>query len=263
MAGIMVMLKCITNMHVGNGDVNYNIIDNEVEKDPITGYPCINASGVKGALREYIEKDCNNVGLSNRIFGKPGEDNTQGTIKVLGAEMLSMPMRASRGSDESRPYFMCTTKTAVERFNSLFEQLVENKNINPLKKSGVVVGDSTDEAEGISLKGADKYSYEDKTDEEKTNENKVKNCITIYCPKDDKGDIFNKSSLPVMARNCLDEDRKNLWYEEVVPHESIFYFPVLGGEDDIRELSACINGKIVQFGGNASIGYGLCKVSIY
>ena len=43
MAAIIVNLECITNMHVGNGDVNYNIIDNEVEKDPITGYPTINA----------------------------------------------------------------------------------------------------------------------------------------------------------------------------------------------------------------------------
>ena len=34
MAAIIVNLECMTNMHVGNGDVNYNIIDNEVEKDP-------------------------------------------------------------------------------------------------------------------------------------------------------------------------------------------------------------------------------------
>ena len=47
----------MTNMHVGNGDVNYNIIDNEVEKDPVTGYPTINASGVKGALREFFNGD--------------------------------------------------------------------------------------------------------------------------------------------------------------------------------------------------------------
>ena len=57
MAAIIVNLECMTNMHVGNGDVNYNIIDNEVEKDPVTGYPTINASGVKGALREFFNGD--------------------------------------------------------------------------------------------------------------------------------------------------------------------------------------------------------------
>lgn len=25
-------VDCITNLHVGSGDVNYNIIDNEIEK---------------------------------------------------------------------------------------------------------------------------------------------------------------------------------------------------------------------------------------
>lgn len=55
MASYLVTLKCLTNMHVGNGDVNYNIVDNEVEVDPVTGYPTINASGVKGALRNYFK----------------------------------------------------------------------------------------------------------------------------------------------------------------------------------------------------------------
>lgn len=47
-------LKCLTNMQMGGGDVNYNVVDIEVEKDPVTGYPTMNASGVKGALREYF-----------------------------------------------------------------------------------------------------------------------------------------------------------------------------------------------------------------
>ena len=57
MGAIVVNLECVTNMHVGNGDVNFNIIDNEVERDVVTGYPTINASGVKGALREYFKKN--------------------------------------------------------------------------------------------------------------------------------------------------------------------------------------------------------------
>lgn len=47
-------VECITNLHVGNGDVNYNIIDNEVEKDPVTNCPTMNASGIKGAIREFF-----------------------------------------------------------------------------------------------------------------------------------------------------------------------------------------------------------------
>ena len=52
MSAIILKLKCITNLHVGNGEVNYTIIDNEVEKDPVTGYPIINASG-GGTISSY------------------------------------------------------------------------------------------------------------------------------------------------------------------------------------------------------------------
>ena len=60
--------------------------------------------------------------------------------------------------------------------------------------------------------------------------------------------------LPIIARNTLDDDGKsqNLWYEEVVPHKSIFYFAIMTPDDDIADL----DGKIVQFGGSASIGQG-------
>ena len=49
-------IDCITNLHVGSGDLNYNIVDNEVERDAVTGYPVIHASGLKGALREHFSK---------------------------------------------------------------------------------------------------------------------------------------------------------------------------------------------------------------
>ena len=34
-------IRCLTNLHVGSGDINYNIVDKEVEKDPVTGVPVI------------------------------------------------------------------------------------------------------------------------------------------------------------------------------------------------------------------------------
>ena len=48
-------IKCITNLHMGSGDVNFNIVDNEVQRDPVTEYPSMYSSGIKGALREYFE----------------------------------------------------------------------------------------------------------------------------------------------------------------------------------------------------------------
>lgn len=73
--------------------------------------------------------------------------------------------------------------------------------------------------------------------------------------------VFRKIPLPVVARNNLDESKRNLWYEEFVPHETVFWFAVMGSDDDLQTLYETINGKVIQFGGNASIGYGQCLVS--
>ena len=67
--------------------------------------------------------------------------------------------------------------------------------------------------------------------------------------------------LPVIARNYLENgESKNLWYEELVPHESVFWFMVIGEEKDVETFHKAVDGKVVQFGGNASLGCGLCRV---
>lgn len=233
MAAIIVNLECITNMHVGNGDVNFNIIDNEVERDVTTGYPTINASGVKGALREYFERNKVDEKMISAIFGK----ENAGKLKFLCADMLALPMRASEGNAS---YYMVTTKEAVKFYKEKCQMFL-GKEI-----SDVFVDNTMDKqaVEGIKLK--EKWDGKE---------------IYIISDKD-----FKKTNLPVIARNKLDNGiSKNLWYEEVVPHKALFTFVVLAEDCDKTYLDAFkneINGKIVQFGGNASIGYGLCKVSV-
>ena len=74
-------------------------------------------------------------------------------------------------------------------------------------------------------------------------------------------------NLPVLARNQLENGiSQNLWYEEVVPHEAIFYTAVLSdgtesGDKALDDFDKYISeNNLVQFGGNASIGYGLTQI---
>ena len=85
-------------------------------------------------------------------------------------------------------------------------------------------------------------------------------------------EIMNE--LPVIARNKLDNgESENLWYEEVVPRETRFYFGAVDseknyidndGENDYEKLFHEINfdnfKEYVQIGGNATIGYGYCRI---
>lgn len=72
----------------------------------------------------------------------------------------------------------------------------------------------------------------------------------------------------IIARNVLDNDTKkskNLWYEEVVPADAVFYTIMKpayrGSEDVVRILSNKVSGQIMQIGGNETIGYGFVNVS--
>ena len=71
---------------------------------------------------------------------------------------------------------------------------------------------------------------------------------------------FRDYPLPLVARNQLDNGiSKNLWYEEIVPHKSLFTLVLLTPENDpdFDSFNECIRQSgAVQFGGNASVGYG-------
>lgn len=65
-------------------------------------------------------------------------------------------------------------------------------------------------------------------------------------------------NLPIIARNKLDNgESANLWYEQILPQETIFYTMILEQGKHTLDL----NNKIVQIGANATIGYGCCKFS--
>lgn len=70
--------------------------------------------------------------------------------------------------------------------------------------------------------------------------------------------------LPVIARNHLENGMsKNLWYEEVVPRKTQFYFMVLSEYKNLLEQFSekIVKSEYVQIGANSSIGYGYCKIT--
>lgn len=94
------LIECITNLHVGSSGTNYGIVDNLVQRDPVTKFPTINASSLKGALKKHFEKkwDEENIALIPTIFGEEGKGSTQGTIgtyNFLGADLLALPVRSN------------------------------------------------------------------------------------------------------------------------------------------------------------------------
>ena len=69
--------------------------------------------------------------------------------------------------------------------------------------------------------------------------------------------------LPVIPRNHLENGiSKNLWYEEIIPRETRFYFITMVEKKCKNEqFEAYLTDNIIQIGANATIGYGYSKIS--
>lgn len=239
-------IRCITNLHVGSGESNFNIIDNEVEKDAVTGYPTVHASGIKGALRD------NDAILTDKtkeyyIFGKPeksDEAGSGGNYKFFDAKLLSRPLRVS--GDPMLAYIPVTTVTAINEFietSALF-----GCNVGKTDKLDVNFGESNfiSNVDNIKIEGeaASKYSGTDEAFLKSILGEKFAICKS-----------FDDYPLPIVARNKLDENgiSKNLWYEEFVPHTSTFWMIVLCPDSNFY---LDIESKPIQLGANSSTGKG-------
>ncbi|MGN1168297.1 MAG: RAMP superfamily CRISPR-associated protein [Lachnospiraceae bacterium] len=244
MKTFMIKMECLTNLHVGNGDVNYNIVDNEVEKDYATGAPVINSSGIKGAFRSYFST-ANNANVTEWFGSSPKEKEShkQGKLKFIGATLLARPYRTTMGD---KPFYLVTTDDDLNEYRKMCDAFGIDPKCDEKGKLEIAV-------EGIELKDEKRYLLEDEFE-------------TVVISDGNRKKAIREAMLPVISRNHLESGiSSNLWYEEVVPHESVFYSFVAAEDTDeslLRDFANSINGKVIQFGGNASIGYGLCKVSV-
>lgn len=248
------LIECLTNMHVGSGDSNYGIVDKQVQRDAITNTPVINASSLKGAIREYFEESVgwkkkdskgepNNDPNLDYFFGsdKGSQELKQGALRFFEAHLLSIPIRGIK----EIPYYRATADFLLDDFNRQVHEF--SCSVSKL----VPIPDAT-------INCFTEYGDYGKL----SNSNYLgENAINVGVKMNEE--ILN--SLPIMARNSLENGQsENLWYEEIIPRESRFYFFLAVPEackNFDESFNNLIDKKIVQIGANASIGYGFCKLS--
>ena len=245
-------MTCVTNLHMGSGDVNYSVVDLEVERDPVLGEPIMNASGVKGALRAFCEEKRGiNAPEIIEIFGG-GDDTVKGRYKFFSGDLLARPVRVSNGD---RSYLLATTSELV---NTILYKLTAFDASGTLRSEELPVLDKKPicsvpcrEVEGLPTE-----YYEEKVPLLDT---LLDHRAWVLMPPKALANI----DLPVIAHNVLENgESKNLWYEEVVPHESVFFLMVGHPNQDAEsKLDAILfsegkSGTIVQFGAGASTGTG-------
>ena len=286
------LIETLTNTCVGSGDVSFGIADITIQKDPVTSLPIFNPSSVKGALREHMEKILTKNEIET-IFGS--EVDKPGIVKFYEARLLLLPLRSSQ-----KVFYYDTSVNALEEFKealkdfckedvSKFDAFINKvKEQFEQKKADFVV---FEEAEGLEIED---YEYKDNCKVDIENDTKESVSKILGLPNLSNLAVFNddifkricENSLPVIARNKIGNDGKseNLFYEEVLPKRSKLWL-MLGYHkvEDKKENNASDESKdnnvedkkvalnkfenilkndLIQFGGNASIGYGVTKINM-
>ena len=218
-----------TNLHVGSeSTVNFSVIDKAIQRDVTTNLPCINSCSLKGAIKEYMS-ECAKIDtpMLKDIFGSVKSDSAdikKGSVVFFDASLLFIPKQCGEG----KTYELVFSDKVLEDFSRKVNNLVEG---NSISKETLL-------SQVRSIMGQDNVAR-----------NSVdRDTFTTYCDDD---------ALPIISRNCLENGESvNLWYEQVLPSLSVLATIIVTKE---KEQMDALNGKIVQIGANATIGYGYCK----
>lgn len=271
----MLLIESLTNMHAGSGDTHYGIVDNLIQRNPVTGFPVIHSTGIKGALNDYFKSIGYYQVKMEKLFGKEGGDSEAfpGRLIFFEANLLTMPLRSNRKVyyNATSPYIMKEYITFLKDFvlysynTHLINNWLESFNFNSNTPFYTFDSVPNPEIEDFMCDKKGKNTKAVKDEIEKLTGLELEN-IAIF--NDEYFKKICEHSLPVVARNKIDDEgqSENLFYEEVLPRKTLLYF-VLGEEnyflkkdydDFIAELTA--EETIMQIGGNYSVGYGFCKI---
>lgn len=268
------IIECKSNLHVGSGDSNYGVIDKLIQRDTIDQLPCIFSSSLKGAFREFFEevieknKPKGQKTLSDSIFGGGENKGSKGQFKgshvFQQAFMLSIPLRSNR-----KPYFNAIAPFMVKQLIELADLLGYifpaglgkelghfSEKFKPKDNEPIVFEDP----KGLEIED---FSVMKKSDELIPEMQGIIGDDMVILSDNDMKRLTSDYHLPIIARNRLENGKsQNLWYEQVVPRQSVLTaFVVNGGKDLAKDdFKTNVNGKTVQIGGDSSVGYGYCFV---
>lgn len=258
-----------SNLHVGNENTsNYGIIDKSVQRDALTNLPCINSSSLKGALNEFfamkvkslhadlLPADLLEIFGSNKLDIK--SESKKGGCSFFDAQLLSIPVQSNK-----RLFFRATSPAIIRCFLNRLDQfgidIPSKKELEEVGKLAVEDDKPIVYISGNNIQLGDfKAISKEKTNSIIALEKLIGTEIALFSEADFI-ELCCDENLPIIARNCLSNgESTNLWYEQILPQETIFHTFFLAAENKVSSVLSA-SESLVQIGANATIGYGYCK----
>jgi len=293
---------CHTPLHIGSG-TTLDIIDLPIQREAHTDFPVIPSTSIKGVVRgdyginevkfpldNFPEKpeDCPSgtpQDRCNEFFELFGYGDKEGDIIFTDGKILLFPVKSVKGV-----FAWITCPLVLERFERDTDCKIDiSTRVKDLKENEAVVGE--DLLIGDKYLVLEELSFEDVSGELKSqNENDkidILKEINSLLPEgldkeipaskiailsNNKFRYFVKNHTEVNARikinqetGTVDKETGALWYEELVPAETVFYDLILSrtdSENNLGKIGSFIDKNIFQFGGDETLGRGFTKVYI-
>ena len=282
---------CHTPLHIGSG-TTLDIIDLPIQREVHTDFPVMPSSSIKGVIRaEYGLKETG-FNTNDNFPEKPedcppnieenkckeffeifGHGDKAGDIIFTDGKIFLFPVKSVKGV-----FAWITCPLVLERFErDTGKSLNLPDKIKNLNNNKAIAGeDITINNKYLVL---EELSFEVEDNKEMLIE--IQNLLPESLKKEipatkiailsnDMFKYFVKNHTEVNARTRIDQATGTvregaLWYEELVPAETIFYNLILSrteSTENIEKIINFINNKIFQFGGDETLGRGLTRVSI-
>lgn len=296
MATRLTFIHALSPLHAGTGQ-GAGVIDLPIAREKATGFPYLPGSSLKGTLRaQYVEgsDEC------KQIFGPETRDmlpdnNYASSVQFSDQRLLLLPIRSLAGTFAwvTSPYVLGRLARDIKDAQFvLSENLIPQKEIPVIRDeaSCIITGEKSKIAVDTSVYLEDIVLTHIQTSDsaiaeawatwigERVFQNdlfwqgmlKERFCII-------HDDVFNfllTTAMEITARIKLKDETKTvedggLWYEEALPAETILSGIALAAptaKADIKAervfemLKDKVNDKTLQFGGNATVGRGLCRI---
>ncbi len=272
----IVGMYCETQLHAGSGQA-VGVVDLPVQREKITNWPTIQASGLKGAFRSAYE-NADDSRHTNDIFGSDNSGDQSGAISIGDARLLLFPVRSSVAP------FLWVTCPAILR------KLMRDGKIVGKEYAWTIPNVQDDQYIGLSENNKDVIFEDLMLSAAGSIERSILESIKELLPRED---FYNSIELEkyicfvsdssfamlvetgteVQARIVLN-DRKtseNLWYQELVPSNTIFYTIISMADarktgDEKQEATHLVESlkdslkEYVQIGGDETLGRGWIRL---
>lgn len=292
----LLFFHCLSPLHAGVGQ-GVDVVDLAIARERATGFPYLPGSSIKGALRSRSTRADMTANRVDALFGRPagadGDAGFAGRLAFGDAQLLCLPVRSFVNA-----FAYVTSPYLLQRLGRDFQQAgvadIPNASfkLNEVDQSFVPKGLSsiTSVFGGTCSVLLEDYNLKVKEGDNASNWAKF---IAEHVFKGDEADqasfierfvvvsdtlmsFLATYATEVVTRTSIDDTTGvvklgQLWTEENLPAESILCSVIHNIKVNAATLESTVweelevvlgSRPVEQFGGNATVGRGQCKLSI-